>query len=300
MPALYHSYLQSFIDYLRFEKRYSQHTIISYKNDLEQFFSYLSVQYPDTDINTIGPTFIRSWLASMKAGKMTAKSINRKISSLKSFFKYHIRTGKILTSPMWTVITPKVSKRLPEFVKEADMKEMFNYMPFPGDWKGRTDRLLLMLFYQTGMRLSEQVNLKESQIDFSKQVIKILGKGNKERVAPVSPVLMVELKEYQQAKRKEIEEPDEVYLFVLGNGKKLYHKYVYLMVKKYLSEVTTLNKKSPHILRHTFATHLTNNGADLNAVKELLGHSSLASTQVYTHNNIEKLKEAHKKAHPKA
>jgi integrase/recombinase XerC len=300
MPDLYHSYLQSFIDYLRFEKRYSQHTIISYKNDLEQFFSYLSVQYPDTDIHAIGPTFIRSWLASMKAGKMTARSINRKISSLKSFFKYHIRTGKISTSPMWSVITPKVSRRLPEFVKEADMKEMFNYLPFPDDWKGRTDRLLLMLFYQTGMRLSEQVNLKESQVDFSKQVIKVLGKGNKERVVPVSPVLIVELKEYQQAKRKEIEKPDQMYLFVLGNGKKLYHKYVYLMVKKYLSEVTTLNKKSPHILRHTFATHLSNNGADLNAVKELLGHSSLASTQVYTHNNIEKLKEAHKKAHPKA
>jgi integrase/recombinase XerC len=300
MPDLYKPYLQSFIDYLRFEKRYSQHTIISYKNDLEQFFSYLSVQYPDTDINDIATTFIRSWLASLKAGKMTAKSVNRKISSLKSFFKYHIRIGKITTSPMWSVITPKISRRLPEFVKEADMKEMFDYLPFPDDWKGCTDRLLLMLFYQTGMRLSELVNLKENQVDFSKQVIKILGKGNKERVVPVSQVLIRELKDYQQAKRKGIEKFDGVYLFVLENGKKLYPKYVYLIVKKYLSKVTTLNKKSPHILRHTFATHLTNNGADLNAVKELLGHSSLASTQVYTHNNIEKLKEAHKKAHPKA
>ncbi|HMC86502.1 MAG TPA: tyrosine-type recombinase/integrase, partial [Chitinophagaceae bacterium] len=193
-----------------------------------------------------------------------------------------------------------ISKRLPEFVKEADMNNMFQYMEFPDDWKGKTDRLLLLLFYHTGMRLSEQVNLKENQIDYSKKVIKVLGKGNKERVIPVAEELVNEMKAYKQAKKKEIENADAIYFFVLENGKRLYAKYVYLIVKKYLSEITTLNKKSPHILRHTFATHLTNNGADLNAVKELLGHSSLASTQVYTHNNIEKLKEAHKKAHPRA
>lgn len=297
-PAQPH--LQSFLDYLRFEKRYSQHTVISYQNDLEQFFSYLHHQYQGTGINDIVPAFIRSWLAEMKNDAMTAKSLNRKISSLRSFFKYHIRMGTVTTSPMWSVVTPKISKRLPEFVKESDMKDIFQYLQFPDNWKGKTDRLLLLLFYQTGMRLSELVNLKEVQVDSSKQVIKVLGKGNKERVVPVSAELIHQFKEYRQAKRKEIENFDPVYLFVLENGKKLYSKYVYLGVKKYLSEVTTLNKKSPHILRHTFATHLTNNGADLNAVKELLGHSSLASTQVYTHNNIEKLKEAHKKAHPKA
>mgnify|MGYP001798330706 CR=1 FL=1 len=150
------------------------------------------------------------------------------------------------------------------------------------------------------MRLSEQVNLKGNQIDYSKKAIKVLGKGNKERVVPVGTEVINQLKAYQQAKKKEMENADGIYFFVLENGKRLYAKYVYLIVKKYLSEITTLNKKSPHILRHTFATHLTNNGADLNAVKELLGHSSLASTQVYTHNNIEKLKEAHKKAHPRA
>ncbi len=293
-------HVQSFLDYLRYEKRYSQHTIISYQNDLEQFFSYLNNQYQGTTITGIMPAFIRSWLAEMKNEAMTAKSLNRKISTLKSFFKYHIRIGTITASPMWSVVTPKISKRLPEFVKESDMKDIFQYLQFPDNWKGKTDRLLLMLFYQTGMRLSELVNLKEVQVDFSKQVIKVLGKGNKERVVPVSAELIGQFKEYRQAKRKEIENVDAVYFFVLENGKKLYPKYVYLGVKKYLSEVTTLNKKSPHILRHTFATHLTNNGASLNAVKELLGHSSLASTQVYTHNNIEKLKEAHKKAHPKA
>ena len=293
-------HVQSFLNYLRYEKRYSQHTIISYQNDLEQFFSYLHHQYQGTAINGIMPAFIRSWLAGMKNDTMTAKSLNRKISTLKSFFKYHIRMGTVTASPMWSVVTPKISKRLPEFVKESDMKDIFQYLEFPDDWKGKTDRLLLMLFYQTGMRLSELVNLKEVQVDFSKQVIKVLGKGNKERVVPVSAELIDQFKEYRQAKRKELESFDAVYFFVLENGKKLYPKYVYLVVKKYLSEVTTLNKKSPHILRHTFATHLTNNGADLNAVKELLGHSSLASTQVYTHNNIDKLKEAHKKAHPKA
>ena len=201
---------------------------------------------------------------------------------------------------MWSVTTPKISRRLPEFVKEKDMVDMLRHLSFPDTWQGRTDRLLLTLFYHTGMRLSEQVNLKESQVDFSKKLIKILGKGNKERIVPAAPELMKDMKDYLQQKRKEIEKPDTSNFFVLENGKKLYPKYVYLAVKKSLSEITTLNKKSPHILRHSFATHLTNNGADLNAVKELLGHSSLASTQVYTHNNIEKLKEAYKKAHPKA
>ena len=300
MDSPFQPHLQSFINYLAFEKRYSRHTIVSYQNDLEQFFIYIASQYQVTTLTDIATTYIRSWLAEMKGNKITAKTINRKASSLKSFFKYHLKTGSITVTPMWSVITPKISKRLPEFVKEQDMQNMFQYLPFPDDWKGKTDRLLLMLFYQTGMRLSEQVNLKESQVDFSKKVIKVLGKGNKERVVPVSGELVDEMKMYQQAKRKQLENFDNTYFFVLENGKRLYAKYVYLIVKKYLSAITTLNKKSPHILRHTFATHLTNNGADINAIKELLGHSSLAATQVYTHNNIEKLKEAHKKAHPRA
>jgi len=300
MDSPFHQPLQAFLHYLTFEKRYSQHTIVSYRNDLEQFFTYISSQYQANSLNDIATTYVRSWLAELKGDKITAKSINRKASSLKSFFKYHLKTGSITATPMWSVSTPKISKRLPEFVKEQDMENMFRYLSFPDTWQGKTDRLLLQLFYQTGMRLSELVNLKESQADFSKKVIKVLGKGNKERIVPVAAALVNELKAYQQQKKKELDNADTVFLFVLGNGKKLYAKYVYLAVKKYLSAITTLNKKSPHILRHTFATHLTNNGADLNAVKELLGHSSLAATQVYTHNNIEKLKEAHKKAHPRA
>ncbi len=300
MDSPFHLPLQAFLNYLAFEKRYSQHTIVSYRNDLEQFFTYISSQYQVASLPDIATTFVRSWLAELKGENLTAKSINRKASSLKSFFKYHLKTGSVTTTPMWSVITPKISRRLPEFVQEKDMENMFQYLVFPDDWRGKTDRLLLQLFYQTGMRLSELVNLKENQVDVSKKVIKVLGKGNKERVVPVAETLVNELKAYQQHKRQDIENADTTFQFVLENGKKLYAKYVYLAVNKYLSAITTINKKSPHILRHTFATHLTNNGADLNAVKELLGHTSLAATQVYTHNNIEKLKEAHKKAHPRA
>jgi integrase/recombinase XerC len=299
MQDLYYPPLQSFLDYLRFEKRYSQHTLIAYQNDLEQFFAYLHQQFQSPALSEITHGYIRSWLANLKEEQITAKSINRKISTLKSFFKHQLRTGVVTVTPMSSVVSPKISKRLPEFVSEADIKTMFAYLPFPDNWRGVTDRLLLQLFYETGMRLSELVNLKESQLDFSKKVIKVLGKGNKERVVPVNALLIDAMKAYQQAKKREVETPDLIYFFVLENGKKLYPKYVYLAVNQYLSQVTTLNKKSPHILRHTFATHLTNKGADLNAVKELLGHSSLAATQIYTHNTIEKLKEAHKKAHPK-
>jgi len=300
MHERYETPVSNFIKYLKFEKRYSQHTIVSYSNDLEQFTVYLTEQYQAPALDEIAPAYVRSWLAEMKNDKMTGKSINRKISTLKSFFKYHLRTGTILNTPMGSVTAPKISKRLPEFVKEEDMRQLFEHLEFPDSWQGKTDRLLLLLFYQTGMRLSELMNLKETQVDFSRQSLKILGKGNKERVVPAGEALCRQLKEYQQAKRREPGNFDNIYLFVLESGKKLYPKYVYLAVKKYLSEVTTLTKRSPHILRHTFATHLTNNGADLNAVKELLGHSSLAATQVYTHNSIEKLKETHKKAHPKA
>jgi len=292
--------LQSFLNYLRFEKRYSQHTIVSYQNDLQQFFTYLHNEYQPARLDDISSSFVRSWLAALKGDGITAKSIHRKASSLTSFFKYQLRTGGMLASPMWSVSTPKISKRLPEFVQEVEMETLFKYLPFPDNWQGLTDRLLLQLFYQTGMRLSELVNLREAQVDHSKKVIKVLGKGNKERVLPVSAELLAAMKAYSREKEKQLAGADASYFFVLANGKKLYPKYVYLAVKKYLGGVSTLNKKSPHILRHTFATHLTNNGADINAVKELLGHSSLASTQVYTHNNIDRLKEAHKKAHPRA
>jgi len=296
------STIQSFVDYLKFQKRYSQHTVISYQTDLTAFFDFLETQFGGMPLTDIKATFVRTWLASLKDAGMESKSINRKISSLKSFFKYQLKQETITASPMTTIISPKVSKRLPQFVEEKGINTLLQYVEFPDNWKGRTDRLLIQILYYTGMRRAELVNLKESQIDTGNSSIKVLGKGNKERVIPANKDFMHLLTDYMSAKRKELEKFDSTVLLVSVKGKKLDPKNVYNTVKEYLCEkdVTTIDKRSPHVLRHSFATHLMNNGADLNAVKELLGHSSLAATQIYTHNTIEKLKDVYKKAHPKA
>jgi integrase/recombinase XerC len=290
--------LNAFLAYLQFEKRYSLHTITAYSNDLVQFFDFIETQYEVLPFEQISGTMVRTWLASLKEVDLTGKTLNRKISSLKSFFKYQIQQGKITKSPMETVISPKISKRLPAFVAEQDMEQLLLNLSFAEGWKGYTEKMVIQLFYATGMRLSELIGCKENQLDVSKRIIKVLGKGNKERILPLSPVLAEELKKYIAEKPSEA--MGNPYLFVNENGKALQPRAVYSFVKFYLSQVTTLQKKSPHVLRHSFATHLMNNGADLNAVKELLGHSSLAATQVYTHNTIEKLKEVFAKAHPKA
>lgn len=292
--------IQSFIDYLRFEKRYSRHTVIAYTGDLTEFFSFLAHQYETYKIEEISSVMIRSWLAAFLSGGMTAKSVNRKISSLKSFFKFHLRESTIAQTPMGQVNSPKISKKLPEFVKEEDTRKLMVALGQSAeDWKSLNAKLLISIFYATGMRLSELLALKDKQVDNSRSQLKVLGKGNKERIIPVSQEILEMIREYQRLKKKEFAEADDV-LLVTEKGKKLYPKYAWTLVNQYLGEASSLDKKSPHVLRHTFATHLMNHGADLNAVKELLGHSSLASTQVYTHNSIEKLKEAHKKAHPKA
>lgn len=292
--------IKSFVQYLQFERRYSQHTIISYQTDLAQFFTYLISQYDAPSIAEISPVFIRSWLAEMRAEKMSAKSLNRKISSLKSFFKYQLKNGVIKQNPLTTIVAPKVGKRLPSFVAEKDMQTLQHDVSFPDTWKGKTDKLLVELFYATGMRLSELIGLKAEQVDQANSQVKVLGKGNKERIIPVSKNLVLQLKEYCYEKNKLYGKDANTNLFVNQKGLSLYPKYVYKVVQANLSFVTTIQKRSPHVLRHTFATHLTNNGADLNAVKELLGHSSLAATQIYTHNTIDKLKNIYKKAHPKA
>lgn len=289
---------EAFLNYLRFEKRYSQHTIISYQNDLEQFLSFVIAEFDGPGIAEINAAIVRSWLAHLKQEEdLTAKSINRKISTLKSFYKFLMREGIVEATPMSIINAPKINKRLPVYVEEKDIQTLFDYVEFSDDWKGRTEKLVLQLFYNTGMRVSELVNLKTSQIDSAYNHIKVLGKGNKERIIPVNKELIANLQDYIKHKPGD---GNSGQVFVNEKGKPLYARQVYNMVKKNLSLVTTVNKKSPHILRHSFATHLTSNGADLNAVKELLGHSSLAATQVYTHNNIERLKEVFKKAHPKA
>ena len=292
--------IQHFLDYLKFQKRYSPHTIISYKNDLDAFFVFLQYQFGENMLSDIKTAFIRSWLAELKQQGMESKTINRKISTLKSFFKYQLRQQTITVSPMAAIISPKISKRLPQFVDKKDITTLFTHVEFPDSWEGKTERLILELLYNTGIRQAELIGLKVTDISKDNSTIKVLGKGNKERIIPVNNKLMNYLQEYMVDKRKLHEMYDKTFLLVTAAGKKLYPRYVYNAVNKYLARVTTIDKKSPHVLRHTFATHLMNNGAELNAVKELLGHSSLAATQVYTHNTIEKLKNIHKKAHPKA
>jgi len=293
------SAIQPFLDYLKYQKRYSQNTITSYQTDLIDFFDFIAEKYGIIALQDITSTLVRTWLASLKQNDIASKSINRKISALKSFFKYQLKTQTMVVSPMTTIVSLKVSKRLPSFIEQKHIAKLFSQREFPDSWKGKTDYLLLKIFYQTGIRLSELINLKETQIDAANASIKVLGKGNKERIIPVNNELINNIMSYIKEKQTSIENP-ESYILVNDNGKKLYPKYVYNTVKYYLNTITTNDKKSPHVLRHSFATHLTNNGADINAVKELLGHSSLAATQVYTHNTIEKLKDIHKKAHPKS
>jgi integrase/recombinase XerC len=299
MDPILDSEISAFNEHLKFEKRYSVHTVRSYHDDLIQFRDYLVTSFGSMNLDEISAAIVRSWLASLKNGGLESRSINRKISTLKSFFKFIIRSGKLSKNPLSTIVSPKVSKRLPAFVEERDMSTLFNHVEFEEGWNGYTGRLAMQMLYELGLRLSELVNCLESQIDFGNRQVKILGKGNKERIIPVNATLLAEIREYIKKKPAELEVCDRNYLLVNEKGKKLYSKFIYRLTTKYLPEVTTVKKKSPHILRHSFATHLMNNGAELNAVKELLGHASLAATQVYTHNTIEKLKNVHKKAHPR-
>jgi integrase/recombinase XerC len=292
--------ISSFIDFLLFEKRYSEHTVRAYRDDLVGFADFVRQEYGGMALGDITPAVVRSWLASQKEAGLSSRSVIRKISSLRSFYKYQLRMGVVEQTPMTAIIAPKSAKRLPVFVERGAMEGLFGEVRFPDDWEGRTDRLLLALLYQTGIRLSELIRLKEGQIDAGNRTIKVLGKGNKERVIPVSADLVAEMREYQARKRELLDAPDVDVLLVGPKGRKLYPGYVYRAVRGYLAQVTTIDKKSPHVLRHTFATHLMNEGAELNSVKELLGHASLAATQVYTHNTIEKLKDIYKNAHPKA
>ncbi len=300
MAVLNYPSIQPFLNFLKFEKRYSPHTLTSYETDLVSFIDYLEIQYGETQLSEISHIYIRSWLALLKEKGLTAKSLNRKISTLKSFFKFELKEGRIQSSPMLQVISPKSGKRLPLFIKEEETREMVDMLNVAAeDWNMLNAKMLVTIFYATGMRLSELIGLKEKQVDLAGSRIRILGKGNKERIVPVSAEVVSLIRDYCSLKKKDIGAEGEE-LLVTGKGKKLYPKYAYLLVKKAMQETSTLDKKSPHVLRHSFATHLMNHGADLNAVKELLGHSSLASTQVYTHNTIKKLKDIHKKSHPKA
>ena len=294
------SFLQEFLNYLSFQKRYSPNTITSYQNDLSGFFDFAFSEYKIVEINEITTSVIRTWLASLKEKKYSSKSINRKISSLKAFFKYQLRLKRISTNPVSAISSLKVNKRVPSFVAEKDLNILLDHDFFPDTFEGRTRSLIFEILYQTGVRRSELINLKEKDIDKSAGNIKVMGKGNKERIIPVTNHLLKMIESYVLEKQKQFENLTTNNLLVSKKGLALDPKYVYTVVKNNLAKVSGSQRKSPHVLRHSFATHLTNNGAEINAVKELLGHSSLASTQIYTHTTIERLKEVHKQAHPKS
>lgn len=300
MPHTETAPIQEFLDYLTFQKRYSKHTITSYKNDLTAFFDFVLLEYMVSDIKEITASMSRTWLASLKENKASSKTINRKISSLKSFFKYQLKVNMVRVSPVATISSLKVNRRLPSFIEQKDIDTLLTHDYFSEDFEGKTNSLIFELLYQTGIRRSELINLKEKDIDQNSATIKVLGKGNKERIVPVNNGLLKIIEEYIAKKNDEFSGLPTGLLLVSKKGKALNPKYVYNIVKNNLAKVSTNQRKGPHVLRHSFATHLTNNGAQINAIKELLGHSSLAATQIYTHNTIEKLKEVHKQAHPKS
>ena len=290
--------LDEFLKYLRLEKRYSQHTVKAYQTDLIQFQDYLQEFY-ESNLQLATHPMVRSWLAQMLDYGIAPRSVNRKITALKSFYKFLIKEGQLKENPTLKIIPPKSSKRLPVFVEQTQMAVLLDELPFEEGFNGVRDKLIIELFYSTGIRQSELINIRLKDVSLSGKTIKVLGKRNKERLIPFTMELCKKLEAYIKS-RAELSIKDTSYLLLTKKGKKLYPSLVYKQVNHYLSQVTSLDKKSPHVLRHTFATHMLNNGADLNAIKELLGHASLSATQVYTHNTIDKLKLVYNQAHPRA
>jgi integrase/recombinase XerC len=288
-----------FIDYIRYEKRYSKHTVQAYQNDIQQFSEFLDEQYGISDVAKADQYHIRSWMVQLMDKGVSTRSVLRKLSTLKSFFKYLLRNGMIEKNPSLVVVPPKMPSRNPEFVDEGQMDKLFEGIKFDADYEGVRDRFILELFYATGLRISELIEIKVDDISISEGTIKVLGKRNKERIIPLSKKTAEQLSIFLKM-RNDSGYATNPHLFLTSKGEKVYPRLVYRIVNKYLSLVTTLKKKSPHILRHTFATHMLNHGADLNAVKEFLGHANLAATQVYTHNTVEKLKKIYDQAHPRA
>ncbi|MFV0592894.1 MAG: tyrosine-type recombinase/integrase [Draconibacterium sp.] len=293
------SYQESFINYLKYEKRYSPHTVVAYKNDLDQFVDFYTEMVGEFHVKEVDSRSVRSWLLSMMETGLTPRSIHRKVTSVKSFYNYLMREEIVASNPAVNITLPKVRKKLPTFVDEQSLNHLLDVGGvFDDTFSGVRDKLILSLFYGTGMRLSELTGLKDGDIDTKSYLIRVLGKRQKERVIPYPREINTLLANYIEVRNNEFDGKTE-YLLVTNKGGQVYEKLVYRLVKNNLAKVTSLEKKSPHILRHTYATHLLNRGADLNAVKELLGHSNLAATQVYTHTTFEKLRDSYKQAHPR-
>ncbi|SNR14999.1 tyrosine-type recombinase/integrase [Tenacibaculum jejuense] len=290
-------FIDAFLDYLSLEKKYSAHTVLAYKTDLIAFKDYCEVEFDQVDLESINYNQIRSWIVTLVDQGISNRTINRKVSSLKTFYKFLQKIEVITANPLSKHKALKTQKKneIPFSIKE--MENVFKDLN-EDDFVSLRNRLIVELFYSTGMRRIELINIKLSDVDLSSNTVKILGKRNKERIVPLIFAVTQTLKKYITS-RNEIVENNE-YLFITEKGNKIYETLVYRIINRYFSKVSTKTKKSPHILRHTFATQLLNQGADLNSVKELLGHSSLASTQVYTHNNLEQLKQVFNKAHPRS
>lgn len=290
----------SFLKYLRFEKRYSDHTICSYKTDIEQFHIFCNSVIKNFDILKVDHKIIRSWIVHLMENNISTRSVRRKLTTLKSFYRYMIREGIIPNNPADKIIFPRISKRLPDFVDQDAINLLIDSYDFGEDFEGIRNRLIFEMFYTTGIRLSELVNLRTTDVDTYDMTIKVIGKRNKERLVPYNIGLNKTIKEYIETKKGIAETGSPDFFFLTSKGNKIYNKLVYRIVNKYLQLISTIEKKSPHVLRHTFATHMLNSGADINAIKELLGHANLSATQIYTHNTFEKLKNIYKQAHPRA
>lgn len=294
-------FISDFLNYIEFERRYSVHTISSYTKDLRQFTEYLLESYEIESAQEIEFAYIRSWIALLMEEGNSPRTVNRKISTLKSYFRYLLKTGKINQNPVLKITGPKIRKKLPVFIEEKSMNFLVDDLLDESSFEAVRNRLVVELFYTTGMRRAELIGIKTNDVDLKNNLIKVLGKRNKERLLPIHNSLMPLIDSYLSLKKNLDMAPFfEANFFITIKGKKMYPELVYRIVNDYLSRVSTQKKKSPHVLRHTFATHMLNHGADLNAVKELLGHANLAATQIYTHNTIEKLKNIYKLAHPKA
>ena len=292
--------IESFLDYLRLEKNCSEKTIVSYGTDLTKFEEFFKSVDEEIDFTTVDADVIRLWVVSLMDGGYTSTSVNRKLSSLRSFYRYLLRKKIVAVDPTFKVVGPKKKKPLPVFVKEEDMNRLLDEIPCGKGFAGCLDKMIIEMFYATGMRLSELIGLDDADIDFSASLIKVTGKRNKQRLIPFGEELERDLRVYLSVRDENISERENDAFFVRKDGRRLSPGMVYLLVKRNLTKVVTLKKKSPHVLRHTFATSMLNHQAELEAVKELLGHESLSTTEVYTHTTFEELKKVYEQAHPRA
>jgi integrase/recombinase XerC len=291
-------FIERFNSYLQYEKRFSPHTCAAYLADLQQFQSSL---VENEDMLASDQYSIRAWMVGMLSDGVSARSVNRKLSTLRSYYKFLQRENLINVNPTLLIKAPKLPKRLPVVIQDAKLNQLLDSdIVFSDDFEGKRDKLVVEILFGTGIRLAELLGLKESDVGFTQGTIRVLGKGAKERVVPVYDTLISQIQDYMSCRQFQNFENLQPELIVTKDGKRAYPKLIYRIVKRYLGHITTDQKKSPHVLRHSFATSLLNNGADLNAIKELLGHASLAATQVYTHNSVEKLKSIYKQAHPRA